>query len=341
MTCLSVSKKMSGMPKVFFGLFLFLLSATSFVLLFSSCRLHNLERKLNPVNAEFLSKVRYIITRKERKIFLELPDSEKKAFRENFWEIRDPDPDTEENEFKVEYLDRIETANKLFVSDGIPGWLTDRGRIYILFGPPFERITYAMGGAYGNRSREIWYYGSFPVVFIDSENTGQFKLVTYDLTGLRSLNLNYLHSLSKAQGRALEIPEKAKDFFDFNWRIKKDIITENRIEGTIEIDVPYNAIWLDAEGEKLKTVLDVRLELKDPEDNIIWRYEDVFKLAVKDEELVKLKGKKYKIEIPIILDQDLTGLYKGKNLLYAVVRNRTGNEEAKKVMEFKMIKKTH
>ena len=327
------------MPKIFLVSFLFFFTATSFLFLFSSCRLYRLEKKLNPVNAEFLSKVRYIITRKERKIFLELPDSEKKAFRENFWEIRDPDPDTDENEFKMEYFNRIETANELFVSDGIPGWLTDRGRIYILFGPPYERMTYAMGSASGNRSREIWYYGTFPVVFIDSENTGQFKLVTYDLTSLRSLNLNYLHAISKAQNQARGIPEETKDFFDFNWRIKKYIIAENRIEGTIEIDIPYNVIWLNAEGEILKTVLDVELELKDSEDNIIWRHEDAFEIAAKDEELGKLKGKKYKIEIPFILDQNSTGLPQGRNLLYAVVRNRSGNEEAKKVMEVKMTKK--
>lgn len=327
------------MTKIILVSFLFFFTTTSFLLLFSSCRLYRLEKKLNPVNAEFLSKVRYIITRNERKRFLELPDSEKKAFRENFWEIRDPDPDTEENEFRMEYFNRIEEANNLFVSDGIPGWLTDRGRIYILFGPPFERITYPIGSDPGSRSREIWYYGSFPVVFVDSTNTGQFKLVTLDLTQIRSYNLMYLHELSKAQHKALEAPEKARDFFDFNWRIKKGIIAEDRIESTIEIDIPYNIIWLNAEDEILKTVLDVELELKDSEDNIIWRYEDAFEVTAKDDELGKLKGKKYKIEIPFILNQNSTGLPEGRNLLYAVVRNRTGNEEAKKVMEVKMTKK--
>jgi GWxTD domain-containing protein len=289
------------------------------------------------VNAEFLSQVRYLITRKERKIFLELPDSEKEAFRENFWEIRDPDPDTEENEFKMEYIERIEAATELFFGEGKPGWLTDRGRIYILFGPPMERITYVKGSYPGNQSREIWYYGSFPVIFVDSANTGQFKLVTYDLTGLRSYNLMYLHEFSKAQERAFEAPEKAREFFDFKWRIKKDIIAGNRIEGTIEIDIPYKIIWFNAEGDILKTILDVRLELKDSEDYIIWRHEEAFEIAVKDEGLTEMKGKKYKIEIPLILNQDLTTLPKGKNLLYVVVRNRTGNEEVKKVMEFKVI----
>ena len=67
----------------------------------SSCHYYQLERKLDPDNAEFLSKVRYIIKPKERKIFLELPDTEKSDFIDEFWRRRDPDPDTEENEFKM------------------------------------------------------------------------------------------------------------------------------------------------------------------------------------------------------------------------------------------------
>ena len=145
--------------KVFLGFFLFILAVSTSLFFSSSCqlfRLYRLERKLDPVNAEFLSDVRYIITHKERKIFLELPTSEKEAFRENFWQIRDTDPNTEENEFKVMYFDRIETANELFISEGRPGWLTDRGRIFVLFGPPWERITYPMGDNPADRCREIW-----------------------------------------------------------------------------------------------------------------------------------------------------------------------------------------
>ena len=70
----------------------------------TACRLYNLERKLNPADADFLNKVRYIITSEERRTFLELPDSEKAQFIEDFWKRRDPDPTTEENEFKMEYF---------------------------------------------------------------------------------------------------------------------------------------------------------------------------------------------------------------------------------------------
>lgn len=337
MICLSILKIRSIVFRDFLAVFLFFMTASSLIFFSSSCRLYRMERKLDPMNAEFLSKVRYIITRKERKIFLELPDSEKEAFREEFWKIRDPDPETEENEFKMEYFNRIDTADDLFVSEGRPGWLTDRGRIYVLFGPPFERITYPMGSNPESRCSEIWYYGDFPVVFVDSTCTGQYELVTYNLTGLRDLNLMYMHEFSRAQDRAQQtIVEKEKIFFDFNWRVNKNIVDENKAEGIIVIEIPYEVIWFNAEGDMLKTVLDVRLELKDFEGQLVWEYEAAYEVAVKDDELTEKKGVKYKIEIPFVFSEELNRLRLGKNLLHAVVKNRTGDEEAKKVMEFKL-----
>jgi len=113
--------------------------------IFSSCITYKLEKALDPESKEFLSKARYIISKQERKIFLNLPPSEREAFIEEFWKKRDPDPYTEENEFKEQYLARIEMANRLFKGGGSPGWLQDRGRIYILFGPPDRRDQYPRG----------------------------------------------------------------------------------------------------------------------------------------------------------------------------------------------------
>ncbi|HEK86256.1 MAG TPA: GWxTD domain-containing protein, partial [Candidatus Aminicenantes bacterium] len=108
--------------KIFLTLtFIFLVSL---VFLFQSCTLSRLEKKLKAKDAEWLSEVRYIITPEERKIFLELPESEREQFKEDFWKRRDPDPDTEENEFKDEYYRRIKQANQMFLGEGRPGWLT-------------------------------------------------------------------------------------------------------------------------------------------------------------------------------------------------------------------------
>lgn len=315
----------------------FLLLSSSFLVFFSSsCRLYNIERKLDPVNADFISKVKYIITRKERKIFLELPQSEREQFIEEFWERRDPDPDTEENEFKMEYFNRIEKASDLFIGEAKPGWLTDRGRIYILFGPPMDRMRYPMGGDPYSRCREIWYYGAFPVVFIDSTCTGIYSLVTYDLTNIRQYNLMYMHELTKAQASAQATFGKEKKFFDFKWRVKKDVVEADRVEGTITIEIPYGNIWYKSEGDMLETVLDVRLELKDSEGSLIWEYEEAFEIAITEDELREKQKKMYEMEIPLILEKDLERLRQGKNLLQVRIINRTGGEKLKKVMEFRL-----
>ena len=310
----------------------------SFFIIFfsSSCRLYKLERKLDPVNAEFLSKVRYIITGKERKIFLELPDSEKENFMEEFWKRRDPDPSTEENEFKMEYFNRIERTEELFATEGKPGWLTDRGRIFILFGPPTDRITYPMGGDPYSRCREIWYYGNFPIVFIDSTCTGSYRLVTYDLSPVRSFNLMYMHELTMAQAQAQDTIIGERKFSDFNWRVKKTLVEKERIEGQIEIDVPYSSLWFKVKEDKLETVLDVELKLKDIEGVLIWEYEGSYKIGTDEEELKKIKNKSYRIEIPFIIEEDIDKLYQGKSLLHGLLINRTGGEELRKVMEFKI-----
>ena len=90
----------------------------------------------------------YIITDEERQAFKRLQtDEEREQFIEQFWLRRDPTPDTVENEFKEEHYRRIAYANERFAS-GIPGWKTDRGRIYIMYGPPDEIESHPSGGSY-------------------------------------------------------------------------------------------------------------------------------------------------------------------------------------------------
>ena len=97
--------------------------------------------------------VRWIITDEERAAFKQLSnDEERDAFIENFWLRRDPTPDTPENEYKEEHYRRIAYADEHFAS-GVPGWKTDRGRIYIMYGPPDSIDAHPSGGSY-NRPME-------------------------------------------------------------------------------------------------------------------------------------------------------------------------------------------
>src|SRR5262249_7934244 len=92
--------------------------------------------------------VAYIITDDEKRAFTRLKtDEEREQFIEAFWERRDLTPDTVENEYRDEYYERIAYANEHFAS-GIPGWKTDRGRIYILHGKPDGIESHPSGGTY-------------------------------------------------------------------------------------------------------------------------------------------------------------------------------------------------
>src|SRR5687768_4164208 len=138
--------------------------------------------------------VSYIITDEEKRAYKKLrTDEEREQFIEQFWRRRDPDPDTETNEYLEEHYERIAYANQHFAS-GIPGWKTDRGRIYIMYGPPHEKETHPTGGQYDRPSYhgggstttypfEVWFYRHLPGVgsgveieFVDPTGTGEYRI---------------------------------------------------------------------------------------------------------------------------------------------------------------------
>jgi GWxTD domain-containing protein len=138
----------------------------------------------------------YIITAEERSAFLHLAtNEEREQFIEQFWLRRNPDPDSADNTFKEEHYRRIAYANEHYAS-GIPGWKTDRGRIYIIWGPPDEISGNPAGGTYdrppeeggGTTSTypfEDWRYrylegigNDVNLEFVDPSMTGEFHLTS-------------------------------------------------------------------------------------------------------------------------------------------------------------------
>jgi GWxTD domain-containing protein len=138
--------------------------------------------------------VAYIITNEERAAWKNLKtDEEREAFIESFWLRRDPTPDTIDNEFRDEHYERIAYANEHFAS-GIPGWKTDRGRIYIMYGKPDEIESHPSGGTYdrpieeggGTTSTfpfEIWRYRYIEGIgnevlleFVDPSMSGEYRM---------------------------------------------------------------------------------------------------------------------------------------------------------------------
>jgi len=157
----------------------------------------NVKTEVKEVYKNWIKKdVAYIITSEEKKAFNALKtDEERENFIENFWRRRDLNPDTEENEFREEYYERIAYANEHFAS-GIPGWMTDRGRIYITWGKPDSVESHPSGGAYDRPSYEgggstttypfeVWFYrhldnvgDGVEIEFVDPTGTGEYRIAT-------------------------------------------------------------------------------------------------------------------------------------------------------------------
>jgi GWxTD domain-containing protein len=138
----------------------------------------------------------YIISPEERSAFLHLQtNEEREQFIEQFWQRRNPDPDSAENTFKEEHYRRIAYTNEHF-SSGIPGWKTDRGRIYIMWGPADEVQSHPSGGSYDRPASEgggetstypfeDWRYRylegigeNVEIEFVDPTMSGEYKLTT-------------------------------------------------------------------------------------------------------------------------------------------------------------------
>src|SRR6204780_1330709 len=156
---------------------------------------NQLKKELESPYKKWLNEdVVYIISPEERSSFLHLStNEEREQFIEAFWQRRNPDPDSAENTFKEEHYRRIAYANEHF-SSGIPGWKTDRGRIYIMWGPADEVQSHPSGGSYERPSSEgggetstypfeDWRYRylegigeNVEIEFVDPTMSGEYKL---------------------------------------------------------------------------------------------------------------------------------------------------------------------
>ncbi len=141
----------------------------------------------------------YIITPLEREVFLQLAtDRERDMFIEAFWKHRDPNPSTPENEFKTEHYRRINYANHFFRESPKPGWMTDRGRMYIILGEPNDIQRFS--GKTAIYPCEVWFYQgktelglppAFHLVFFQQGGIGEYRLYSPSKDGPQALLTSY------------------------------------------------------------------------------------------------------------------------------------------------------
>jgi GWxTD domain-containing protein len=274
---------------------------------------------LDPESEAFLSSVRYIITKDEKKDFLNLPPSERPAFIEAFWKRRDPDPDTEINEYRDMYYQRIEEANSLF-RDGLgEGWLQDRGRIYILLGPPDTRQQYPRGYNMGDFPTEVWMYGFYPIIFVDQDWNGNFELVkqgAYNLAQIMKSQMAWK-------------PRISRDKVVFDTRGDIEVLKEGDRQ-RVRVKIPYRNIWMRAEGENLETTIVAEFNIKNAEtEEKVWETKKEYLISLKESDLEKMYDENYLIEIPIQLP-------KGSYTMDVILENKTDAKRIAKSTKFRL-----
>lgn len=330
-------------------------------LFFLSCTLATVENpRLEPSSQRFLDVIRYIITPEEEKIFREMPPEDRGEFIRDFWKRRDPTPDTDLNEFREQYYTRLAVADKAFQA-GLPGWKTDRGRIYILLGPPTDIIRKAMGdtptefgpskrelpqnlleeGTVIERPTETWVYNQYPdyfsgplrLVFVAYENTRDYKLIT-DVEVKPFSMLTYHQSdpnMNKYEwvGRILkdESTPAVHPFLDYRVSLgqtQKDD-SGNRVVGcSVQIAWPDLTFSVEPNGYAYDLVLS--FEVRHVADLSIWRESRYLKDLLTEEDLKLKVGKGETLEQEVVMP-----LLKGENQIYISLEDRVQQKRLRKL----------
>ena len=249
-----------------------------FILLFLgliSCGLSR-EIALDPDSRGFYETARLIMSKQEKDIFNHLPDQKsREEFISDFWAKRDPDPDSEENEFREEFFRRIEYANQRF-KEGLPGWKTDRGRMYIYLGPPdrFEDRPFLTSS--NAKGIIYWiYYNQLTLEFIDERGDGRYTLQPY--SGIYG---SLFDALDRAKFGLVSIKEgfegKFVDFdVEFN-KEKKEIVVSMPItslifkeeDGIFKADFEFEFYIYEREGQRNNKFREIRY-FEMPEEEVL------------------------------------------------------------------------
>jgi len=341
----------------------FLLPLATSLLLYAACASSNykiLKPPLDSNSQKFLDFIRYIITSQEDRIFREMPPEDRGEFIMDFWARRDPDPSTPENEFRSVYYTRLAVADKAFRA-GIPGWMTDKGRIYILLGPPTDVIKKSAGdpssefrkdkrelssnlledGTLTERPTEIWIYNQYPdyfsgplrLVFVDYEGTGNYKLTT-DVEVKRFSMMSPLQSdpnMVKYQWIGeIEDSESLRAFLPFlDYSKSLGTIQKNKQGAyTVEcaFDIPYRAIRYQEKNDGWDYHLELGIEVKFIEEKSSYQENREIRKYISDKDLKRNISERYTLK-----ESFFVPLTQGKNEIYFSVRDNIQQRRLRKL----------
>jgi len=304
-------------------------SGLLFVCIFSllSCSVAT-QVDMDPESAEFFEYARLIMSKQEKDIFRHLPDAEsRKDFMGDFWEKRDPDLSTDYNEFQEEFYRRIDYANERFV-EGIPGWKTDRGRIFIYFGEPDQiqmnpMINNYDAGLAGYRGYILWQYYryAFAVMFVDKRGDSVY---TFDpVIGYIGEGGGILGDFFTAMNRVqFGLPPKTRGFkekfLDFEFKYDRETKEFN-------LSIPAETVTFVSEEGLLKADFDFEFYFYRKKSTDSYSFTERQRFEKSEEETVQLKDIDFRFSFP--------DLSPGKYYVDVVIRGGSDIGKARKIFD--------
>ncbi len=285
------------MTKKFTGYFI---SGLFFISVFSllSCSLGT-RVDMDPGSRDFFEYARLIMSKQEKDIFRHLPDAEsRKDFIVDFWEKRDPDLSTDFNEFQEEFYRRIDYANERFI-EGIPGWKTDRGRIFIYFGEPDQIQMHPMVsnpllvGYHGYILWQFYRYG-FAIMFTDKrgDNVYTFDPVIGVFSEGGGIVGDFFSAMDRAQfGLPLRTRGFKEKFLDFGFKF-------NRETKDFNLSIPAETVTFVSEEGLLKADFDFEFYFYRKKSTENYSFKERRHFEKSEEETVQLKNLDFHFSFP-------------------------------------------
>ena len=281
---------------------------------------------MDPDSREFFEYARLIMSKQERDIFKHLPEAEsRKDFMEDFWEKRDPDSSTDHNEFQEEFYRRIDYANERFI-EGIPGWKTDRGRIFIYFGEPDQIqmnpmvMNPTLAGYHGYILWQYYRY-AFAVMFVDKRGDSVYTFdpvigVIGDGGGIVG---DFFNAMDRAQ---FGLPPRTRGFkekfLDFQFKYDRETKEFN-------LSIPAETVTFVSEEGLLKADFDFEFYFYRKKSTDTYSFTERMHFEKSEEETVQLKDIDFRFSFP--------DLSPGKYYVDVVIRGGSDIGKARKIFD--------
>ncbi len=269
---------------------------------------------------EFYKYARYLFTKNEKKIFFNLPNkTTRELFIKYFWEIRDPTPYTSTNEFQLEIKERFEFVKKYLKEGPVPGWKTDRGRIYILLGPPNYKDEKFSFRNMNNKPVKIWYYNNSKIfiMFVDERGFGTYRM---------NLKQTSLALLNELENRKYYITQNSANFTTSTLKFNLQYSIKNN---ELICDIDSDKVTFKQIGLKMMSKFKINIMLYINKKHLLKK--TYIKTLYSDKHQILKKNSKIQIRLPIKFQS-------GQTIIDTIITDLLGDSIGREMIKIKKLK---